>query len=140
LDASTIRPTSGRPVDAVSTTATADPRHASAPPVTRAADSNLRGFAFRICRSAVRLRDRDGREVDLIIERRDGYVAAIEIKAAATASPADFRGLRYLRDRLGGRFLGGALLYTGAATVPFGDRLAAVPLSALWGGGTPYVT
>jgi predicted AAA+ superfamily ATPase len=39
-------------------------------------------------------RDRDQREVDLIIERRDGSIIAIEIKAAASINPRDARGLR----------------------------------------------
>ena len=81
------------------------------------------------------LRDREGHEVDLVLERRDGTVVGIEAKAAATATREDFRGLRLLRERLGERFAFGALLYTGAATVPFGDRLAAVPLQGLWEGG-----
>jgi len=77
-------------------------------------------------------RDRDGREVDVVLERRDGSVAAVEIKTAASASPGDFRGLRHLRDKLGTRFKAGVLLYTGEYTVPFGDRLAAIPLRGLW--------
>ncbi len=77
-------------------------------------------------------RDRDGREVDVVLERRDGSVVAVEVKTAASASPADFRGLRHLRDKLGERFKAGVLLYTGESTVPFGERLAAVPLSGLW--------
>jgi uncharacterized protein len=77
-------------------------------------------------------RDRDGREVDVVLERRDGSVVGVEVKTAASASPADFRGLRHLRDKLGARFKAGVLLYTGESTVPFGDRLAAVPFSGLW--------
>jgi predicted AAA+ superfamily ATPase len=77
-------------------------------------------------------RDRDGREVDVVLERRDGSVVGIEVKSAASASSSDFRGLRHLRDRLGDRFKAGVLLYTGPNTVPFGDRLAAVPLTGLW--------
>ncbi len=77
-------------------------------------------------------RDRDGREVDLVLERRDGSIAAVEVKTAASASSSDFRGLRHLRDKLGTRFKAGVLLYTGEHTVPFEDRLAAVPLSGLW--------
>lgn len=84
--------------------------------------------------SAFHYRDRDQREVDLVLEHADGRLAAIKIKAAASAVPSDFRGLRYLRDRIGDRFVAGCLLYTGTATIPFGDRLSAVPISALWGG------
>lgn len=79
-------------------------------------------------------RDRDGREVDVVLERRDGSVVAVEVKSAASASPKDFRGLRHLRDKLGERFKAGVLLYTGESTVPFGDRLVAVPLRGLWAG------
>lgn len=77
-------------------------------------------------------RDKQQREVDVVLEWRSGEVAGVEVKAAATASSRDFAGLGYLRDKLGDRFTGGALLYTGADTLPFGDRLAAVPLSGLW--------
>ena len=34
--------------------------------------------------------------------------------------------------RLGDDFLAGFVLYTGTATLPFGDKLRAVPASALW--------
>ena len=77
-------------------------------------------------------RDRDDREVDIVLERRDGSVVAIEVKTAASASSSDFRGLRHLREKLGERFKAGVLLYTGESTVPFEDRLAAVPLCGLW--------
>ena len=77
-------------------------------------------------------RDRDQREVDIVMEHRDGSIAAVEVKAAATVHQRDFRGLAHLRDRLGDRFRAGALLYTGGGTVPFGDRLAAVPVRGLW--------
>jgi uncharacterized protein len=63
-----------------------------------------------------------------------GTVVGIEAKATASAGRSDFRGLRLMRERLGERFAFGALLYTGPATVPFGDRLAAIPLQGLWAG------
>ena len=77
-------------------------------------------------------RDRDQREVDIVLEHRDGSVSAVEVKSAATVRERDLRGLKHLRDKLGDRFKAGALLYSGASTVSFGDRLAAVPLSGLW--------
>lgn len=77
-------------------------------------------------------RDRDQREVDIVIEHRDGSVSAVEVKSAATVHERDFRGLNHLKDKLGNKFKAGALLYTGANTVSFGDRLAAVPVSGLW--------
>lgn len=76
---------------------------------------------------------RDGeREVDTVIERPSGEVVGIEVKAGATARPQDFRGLRHLRERLGERLAAGLVLYAGEQTLPFGERLWAVPLCALW--------
>lgn len=77
-------------------------------------------------------RDKQQREVDVVLERHSGEIVGIEVKASATPVSGDFTGLRYLRDKLGARFKGGLLLHTGAETLPFGDRLAAVPLSGLW--------
>ena len=77
-------------------------------------------------------RDRGGVEVDLVLETRTGHVAGIEVKAASTVRRTDFRGLRLLQERLGDQFLGGVVLYRGPDTAPFGDRLAAVPIDALW--------
>lgn len=77
-------------------------------------------------------RDRDMREVDIVLERDDGMIAGIEVKASATVKAGDFSGLRALGDACGDRFAFGAVLYDNTDVVPFGDRLAAVPLSSLW--------
>ncbi|WP_022930150.1 DUF4143 domain-containing protein [Patulibacter americanus] len=77
-------------------------------------------------------RDKDGREVDLVLELQSGDIAGVEVKTAASVSASDFSGLRHLWDKLGPRFRGGAVLYSGEGTVPFGDRLFAVPLNGLW--------
>ncbi|WP_347271716.1 ATP-binding protein [Rhizorhabdus histidinilytica] len=77
-------------------------------------------------------RDRDMREVDIVLERDDGMIAGIEVKASATVKAGDFSGLRALSDACGDRFAFGAVLYDNTDVVPFGDRLAAVPLSSLW--------
>ena len=54
------------------------------------------------------------------------------MKAAATVTSADFKGLRSLAEDVGDRLRAGIVLYTGEAVVPFGPRLHAVPLSLLW--------
>jgi uncharacterized protein len=77
-------------------------------------------------------RDKDGVEVDIVIEGAGQRVAGVEVKAAATVTARDFLGLRKLRDGAGKRFAGGVVLYDGEATAPFGDRLFAVPLRRLW--------
>jgi predicted AAA+ superfamily ATPase len=81
-------------------------------------------------------RDRDGREVDIVLERDDGMIAGIEVKASATVKAGDFAGLRALAEACGNRFAFGVVLYDSADVVPFGDRLAAAPLSSLWNGET----
>lgn len=73
-----------------------------------------------------------GREVDFVLEDGAGRVVGVEVKAAATVREGDLRGLRALAERLGERFVRGVVLYTGAANVPFSERLTAVPLPALW--------
>jgi len=73
-----------------------------------------------------------GAEVDVILERPDGAVAAIEVKSGAAVKASDFAALQALRDQLGRRFLAGVMLYLGDVAVPFGDRLWLVPLPALW--------
>ncbi|MCC6745404.1 MAG: ATP-binding protein [Acidobacteria bacterium] len=77
-------------------------------------------------------RTSDGREVDVVVETRSGDVAGIEVKAGQTVTSSDFRGLRTLADLTGPRFAGGVVVYTGAETVAFGERLFAVPVSRLW--------
>jgi predicted AAA+ superfamily ATPase len=77
-------------------------------------------------------RDHSKFEVDAVLENRHGQVVGIEVKAASTVGSDDFRGLRRLADRLGDDFVAGIVLYTGTATLPFGDRLRAMPVSALW--------
>lgn len=77
-------------------------------------------------------RDKDGVEVDIVLESGNQQLAGIEIKAAATVRAADFRGLRKLRDSAGEHFAMGVVLYDGETTAPFGDRLFAVPIRSLW--------
>lgn len=78
------------------------------------------------------LRDRNGPEVDVVIEAADGRVVAIECKAAISVRAEDFRGLIWLRDRLGPEFVHGVVLHAGPRALPFGDRLSSLPMSALW--------
>lgn len=80
-------------------------------------------------------RDRGGAEVDIVIEYPDGRVVAIETKAGATPSHADTKGLRLLRDRLGDGFHHGYLASTAPEAHPIGDRISAIPITALWNPG-----
>lgn len=73
-----------------------------------------------------------GAEVDLVLEARDGRCVGIEVKASSTARGDDFKGLESLATALGPKFVRGVVLYTGKATISFGDELLALPMSALW--------
>lgn len=77
-------------------------------------------------------RDKDGHEVDIVLERRGRQSAGVEAKAAATVTQADFRGLRKLAAAAGQRFAAGVVLYDGETGVSFGDGLYAVPVRTLW--------
>ena len=81
-------------------------------------------------------RDRDKTEVDIVIERGTRAVAGVEVKAGATVTAADFRGLRKLKAAAGSRFAGGAVVYDGEMCVSHGDGLYAVPLRLLLETGT----
>ena len=78
-------------------------------------------------------RDQQMHEVDIVLERDDGMIVGIEVKAAATVKSGDFAGLRTLAEACKDRFAFGVVLYDSADLVPFGDKLAASPLSSLWG-------
>ncbi len=74
----------------------------------------------------------DVAEVDIVLEDARGAVVGVEVKASSTISSSDFAGLHALRDAAGVRFRRGVVLYTGSDTVPFGEGLTALPVSALW--------
>jgi predicted AAA+ superfamily ATPase len=77
-------------------------------------------------------RDKDQVEVDVVITR-GRKVWGVEVKAGATVTAADGRGLRRLADAAGRHFQGGAILHAGSSTLPTGDpRVLAVPFSELW--------
>jgi uncharacterized protein len=82
--------------------------------------------------SLYHFRTRDGVEVDTVLETPDGRLAGVETKAAATVIASDFKGLRILRDQSDKAFVAGVVLYCGTQTLPFGDRLWAVPIASLW--------
>ena len=83
-------------------------------------------------------RDNAGREADLVLERADGAVVAVEVKATASPRAADLRHVAALRDRLDaaepGAFRAGILLHAGTGAFGIGDRLYSAPIATLWSG------
>lgn len=78
------------------------------------------------------VRDKEKHEVDVVIEDHRGRVVGIEVKASATVTVSDFRGLRRLAQACGDRFVTGMVLYDHDVMVPFGEKMFATPLAALW--------
>lgn len=78
------------------------------------------------------LRTARGRhEVDLIVERADGAVVAIEVKLARTVADDDVKHLVWLRDKLGDSVLDTVVLHTGPQAYRRRDGVAVVPLALL---------
>ncbi len=77
-------------------------------------------------------RDEAKREIDVIAELPDGRIVGIEVKAANDVDETDFRHLRYMRDKLGERFVNGVVIHIGGHPQTFGDRLTSMPVSAIW--------
>jgi predicted AAA+ superfamily ATPase len=78
-------------------------------------------------------RDKDQDEVDFVAEDSTGAMVGLEVKASATVTAGDFKGIRKLAAACGSDFKLGAVLYDGDLTLPFGRRLFAAPLSCIWG-------
>lgn len=81
------------------------------------------------------LRDRDGLEVDAVVEASDGRVVAVAVKATTVPRPADAAPMAVVRDRLdrvGRDFVVGIVFHTGERRVPLGDRLVGLPIADLW--------
>ena len=78
-------------------------------------------------------RDREKREIDFLIEREDGALLGVEVKASTTAERGDFKHLKWFRDNIAGdRPFFGIVLYAGTFSGSMGERLATVPYGALW--------
>lgn len=79
------------------------------------------------------LRTEQGRhEVDLLVELPDRRVIAFEVKVTTAPAVRDARHLVWLRERLGDAFLAGVVLHAGSRMFGLGDRIAAVPIGAMW--------
>jgi len=77
-------------------------------------------------------RDQKKREIDFLIEREDGALLGIEIKASTAVKGDDFKHLKWFQKNLARKEFSGIVLYAGKDVLPFGQALWAVPISALW--------
>jgi uncharacterized protein len=78
------------------------------------------------------LRTARGRqEIDLIVERDDGRIVAIEVKLARTVEDRDVRHLAWLEGRVGDRLLDKVVVTTGPTAYRRADGVAVIPLALL---------
>jgi predicted AAA+ superfamily ATPase len=70
-------------------------------------------------------------EVDLIVEREDGKVLAIEVKLTAVPSDADTAHLKWFSDRLGDEVIDRVVITTGKVAYRRPDGIAVVPAALL---------
>jgi predicted AAA+ superfamily ATPase len=71
-------------------------------------------------------------EVDLVLEKQGGEIVGIEVKSNTTVNTHDFAALKLLANKAKTQFKAGYVLYAGTARIPFGDKLTALPISALF--------
>jgi hypothetical protein len=94
-----------------------------------------------VCRAILRpaskryhARTQAGREeIDVVAELGGARAIGIEVKVAAAPDARAARRLRWMRDRLGDRFVAGAVLHTGPRIYALDDRIVAAPIASIWG-------
>ncbi|MGH3442293.1 MAG: ATP-binding protein [Nitriliruptorales bacterium] len=82
---------------------------------------------------AFHLRHLDGHEIDVVLERADRRLVAIEVKATAAPRHDDVVHLRWLREVWGDRVAATLLAHTGPAAFDMGGGVIATPLGVLLG-------
>lgn len=70
-------------------------------------------------------------EIDIIVERPDGSVVAIEVKLSATVVDRDVKHLRWLRDEMPDRVVDTVMVTTGSRAYRRSDGVAVVPFGLL---------
>ncbi len=71
------------------------------------------------------------REVDLIVERADGAIVALEVKLKSVIKDRDVRHLQWLRDQIGSRMLDATVLSTGRQAYRRADGIGVIPAALL---------
>jgi len=78
------------------------------------------------CRTTV------GMEVDIVLEDRSGNIVCIEVKSSENVGSDDFKGLKYLQEKVKDKFIMGIVLYAGSLMLPFSKDLYMMPIHSLW--------
>lgn len=93
---------------------------------------DVRVYAQRAEATAQHLRTAAGEhEIDLIVERRDARVLAIEVKLAQDPAEEDLAHLKWLRERIGDELLDAVVITTGRHAYRRRDGIGVVPAALL---------
>ncbi|CAN5636062.1 DUF4143 domain-containing protein [soil metagenome] len=93
---------------------------------------SVRVYAQAAGARVLHLRTRNGdHEVDLIVQRDDGRIVALEVKLGRTVDREDTKHLRWLHDRIGESLLDAAIVTTGPAAYRQPDGIAVIPAALL---------
>lgn len=93
---------------------------------------SVRVYAQSADSTVAHFRERHGRqEVDLIVERPDGGVVAVESKLSDVVRDDDVVHLSWLGQKIGDRLLDAVVVYTGAMAYRRRDGIGVVPLALL---------
>lgn len=92
----------------------------------------IRVFSQRHDATVQHLRTNAGRhEIDIIVERPDGRVLAIEVKLGPDVRSSDVKHLHWLREQIGDRLVDTVVVTSGALARRRDDGIAVIPLAAL---------
>lgn len=75
-------------------------------------------------------RDNRRREIDFLIERSDGALLGVEVKAGSV-SASDFKHLKWFAENVAKKSFTGIVIHSGKDVLPFGEGFYSVPFAAL---------
>jgi len=81
-------------------------------------------------------RDRLNREIDFLVEREDGALLGIEVKAGHNVSIDDFKAQIWFAENIvkNEKPYIGIVMYSGDRVIQFAENMLAVPTAVLWSG------
>ena len=92
---------------------------------------SVQTYAQASSASMAHLRESNGRHaIDMIIEREDGRVLAIEVKLSSTPDPSDGKHLKWLKSEIGEQLIDSVVIYAGKFAFR-NEGIAYVPLALL---------
>ena len=83
-------------------------------------------------------RTSDDKEVDFVIEKRNGEIAGFEVKNSSSVDISDFKGLKFLQSLVKDKFIRGVVLYRGNKILPFDKKLIAMPIDLIWSSNSGF--